>query len=277
MPVNPRLIGILRAAQQVAANPVPHRPRRAGARWQPQGDGGLTVPAAQARGADRDQVKWLTPVQYRHWRDAGLRGYGADGLPDAGFRGRWASRNALFADVMVRTGLRLAEQASLTVLEVPCGGSGQAYQRFWLPAAVAKNGSARWVYLPAALARKIGEYCAADRAEIIAGARSRGAYGGVRGPLVIESTRPHPGAVLRLPGGGEVRVKLEQLTPAERARLLIRTPEGLEPAALWLGEHGMPVTASGWKEIFRAASRRCERVGVPVACHPHMLRHILSA
>src|SRR6266851_7042100 len=102
----------------------------------------------------------------------------------------------------LRTGLRLAEQASLTVLEVPCGGSEQAYQRFWLPAAVAKNGSARWVYLPAALARKIGEYCAADRAEIIAGARSRGAYGGVRGPLVIESTRPHPGAVLRLPGGG---------------------------------------------------------------------------
>src|SRR5260370_20525139 len=99
------------------------------------------VPAAQARDTGRDEVQWLTPAEYRQWRDTGLRGYRADGLPDAGFRGRWASRNALFADVMVRTGLRLAEQASLTVLEVPCGGSGQAYQRFWLPAAVAKNGS----------------------------------------------------------------------------------------------------------------------------------------
>ena len=267
------------AARQrlVAANPVPHRARRAGARWQPQGGGGLTVPAAQARDADRDQVRWLTPAQYRQWRDAGLRGYGPGGLPDAGFRGRWASRNALFADVMVRTGLRLAEQASLTVLEVPCGGNGQAYQRFWLPGAVAKNGSARWVYLPAALARKAGEYCAADRAEVIASARSRGAYGGIREPLVIESTQgTHPGAVLRRPGGGEVRVKLEQLMPAERARLLIRTPDGLEPAALWLGEHGMPVTTSGWKQIFRTASRRCERVGVLVACHPHMLRHTFA-
>ena len=89
-------------------------------------------------------------------------------------------------------------------------------------AAVAKNGSARWVYLPAALAGKVGEYCAADRTEVVASARSRGAYGGIRDPLVIEGT--HPGAVLRRPGGGEVRVKLEQLMPAERGRLLIRTP-----------------------------------------------------
>ena len=37
---------------------------------------------------------WLTPAEYRRWRDTGLRGYRADGLPDAGFRGRWASRNA---------------------------------------------------------------------------------------------------------------------------------------------------------------------------------------
>jgi len=61
------------AARQrlVAANPVPHRTRRAGARWQPQGDGGPTVPAAQARDADRDQVRWLTPAQYWQWRDAG--------------------------------------------------------------------------------------------------------------------------------------------------------------------------------------------------------------
>lgn len=264
------------AARQrlVARNPVQHRGRRAGARQWLRGDGAGTVPAAQARDGSRDEVEWLTPAQYRQWRDTGLRGYGADGLPDPGFRGRWASRNALFADVMVRTGMRLGEQASLTVLEVPRGGGGDAYYRFWISAAVAKNGSGRWAYLPDTLARKAGEYREIDRAEVIADARSRGTYDSIRDPLVIVNAQgAHPGAVMRLPGGGEALVRLEQLTPGERGRLLIRTPEGLEPAALWLGEHGMPLTASGWKEIFRAASTRCERVGVPVACHPHMLRH----
>ena len=107
--------------QLMPANPVPQRARRAAADRHRHGDGRALVPAAQARDTGRDEVKWLTPAQYRQWRDTGLRGYRADGLPDEGFCGRWASRNALFADVMVRTGLRLAEQASLTVGEVPAG------------------------------------------------------------------------------------------------------------------------------------------------------------
>jgi integrase len=142
---------------------------------------------------------------------------------------------------MVRTGLRLAEQASLTVLELPTDDAGVAYQRFWLPDAVAKNGSSRWVYLPAALARKVGEYCAADRAEIIADARRRGTYDRIRDPLVIDPVRgPASAVVVRRPDSGEAITRLEQLTSGERARLLVRTPDGLEPAALWLAEHGMP-------------------------------------
>ena len=147
-------------------------------------------------------MAWLTPGQYRRWRDCGLRGYQADGLPDGGFRGRWASRNALFADVMVRTGLRLAEQASLTVLEVPHGPAGRGYERFWLPGAVAKNESAPWVYLPAALTRKTGEYIAADRAAAVAAARARGAYDAMGGTLVIEDPGLGSRAVARRPGEG---------------------------------------------------------------------------
>ena len=50
-------------------------------------------------------------------------------------------------------------------------------------------------------------------------------------------------------------------------------PAGSNPRALWLGEHGMPITASGWKQVFAAANGRCERAGVAVSCHPHLLRH----
>ncbi|GAA2788233.1 hypothetical protein GCM10010470_23490 [Saccharopolyspora taberi] len=42
------------------------------------------------------------------------------GKGNVGFRGRWAGRNAAFCDLMVRTGMRLTEQASLTIFELPC-------------------------------------------------------------------------------------------------------------------------------------------------------------
>jgi hypothetical protein len=255
----------------VESNPVPMRVSRDHGRRRAGGDS--EVPAARARDAAGDRVEWLTPEQYRRWRDSGLRGYQPGGLSDGGFRGRWANRNALFADVMVRTELRLAEQASLTILGIPHNLAGQGYQRFWLPGAIAKNESARWVYLPAALARKTGEYITADRASVIAAARARGAYDTISDPLVIEDPDRGPRAVARRPGGDGAGVRLERLSTAERSRLLIRGRGGLEPAVFWLGEHGMPVSLSGWKDIFRSASARCERAGVPVTCHPHMLRH----
>ncbi|MFD4337264.1 hypothetical protein ACFWPP_08740 [Streptomyces anulatus] len=64
-------------------------------------------------------IEWLPPETYRFWLDVGLRGFGPDELLDEGFRGRWASRNSLFSDVMVRTGTRLPEQAHVTVVEIP--------------------------------------------------------------------------------------------------------------------------------------------------------------
>jgi integrase len=82
--------------------------------------------------------------------------------------------------------------------------------------------------------------------------------------------------VVRRTDGGEAIIRVEQLTPGERARLLVRTPEGLEPATLWLAEHGVPVSISGWKGIFRDASSRCARADVPAACHPHTLRHTFA-
>src|SRR5437667_3409449 len=79
---------------------------------------------------------------------------------------------------MVRTGMRPTEQGSLTALEIPKGGGGQAYHRFWVSVAIAKGGSARWVYVLDGIARRIGEYIATDRADVIEQARARGAGAG---------------------------------------------------------------------------------------------------
>ena len=260
----------------VTESPIAQRRRRPPPAASPQGHSGASelTAAALARDTRRDLVEWLTPAQYRSWRDTGLRGYDAGGLPDRRFRGRWATRNALFADLMVRTGLRLTEQGSLTVLEIPHSGGREAYHRFWLPAAIAKGGSARWVYVPDGIARKIGEYIATDRADVVEQARARGTYDRFASPLIIEDPAARrPRVTLRGQAGSTAQVPVEQLDPHERARLLVRTAGGLEPAALWLGEHGMPITASGWKQVFATANERCERAGVEVSCHPHLLRH----
>ncbi|WP_053803962.1 site-specific integrase [Streptomyces rimosus] len=53
-------------------------------------------PATYARGTGGERIEWLPPVEYRLWRDVGVRGFDATGLPRPGFRGRWAARNAAF-------------------------------------------------------------------------------------------------------------------------------------------------------------------------------------
>lgn len=106
-------------------------------------------PATYAHDSAAEHVEWLPPASYRRGRDAGVRGFSAEGLPRTRFRGRWAARNTAFCDLMVRTGLRLSEQAPLTTLDLPRAETlGGGYRKFWLPAAIAKGGSARWIYVP---------------------------------------------------------------------------------------------------------------------------------
>ncbi len=167
----------------VTVNPVPQRasrvaPVEAGHRG--RGRGSTMTPATYTHDAAAERVQWLPPASYRRWRDVGLRGFDAAGLPGTGFRGRWAARNACFADLMVRTGLRLSEQASLTVFEVPVRRGLGGYQRFWLSMAAAKGGSARWVYVPESVVADLGVYADVDRRVVVDRAREAGRYARMR-------------------------------------------------------------------------------------------------
>ncbi|MGO4650014.1 tyrosine-type recombinase/integrase [Nocardia sp. 2YAB30] len=257
------------SARNVAANPIPQRSRRpspiAGRRG--RGEPAMT-PATYSHGAGREKIEWLPPSTFRRWRDVGIRGYTPEGLPDNGFRGRWTARNALFCDTMVRTGLRLAEQTALTVFEMPIDRGLGGYQRFWLPKAIAKGGSARWVYQPESLIAEALDYAEIDRAEVIDQARAAGRYDRLRHPFVVEDpNRP----IAR--GRDGHRVKVAHLDPEERLRLLVDGPGGLEPAVFWLSENGTPMTKSAWKDLFRTANRRCRGHGLRIWVHAHLLRH----
>lgn len=267
----------------VAEIPIPQRESRAGRHSSPgaqgrghRGAGAEKVPASYAHDGGKHTIEWFPPASYRQWRDVGVLGYSRDGLPRNNFRGRWASRNAVFCDLMVRTGMRLEEQASLLALEVPTGPGPAGYSRFWLPEAIAKGGSARWIYVSASVRRDLTSYVIEDRRAVVEEAHATGKYQGIRRPFVItDPSTPHQ-AVCTSGIQRGTKVDVRDLNPVERRRLLVDTEDGLEPAMLWLGESGMPLSLSTWKDMFRDANIRCSEQGVDLAGHAHLLRHTFS-
>jgi site-specific recombinase XerD len=249
----------------VAANPIIQRESRS--REPGRQDAGET-PAESSHQGPRNDMEWMPPATYRQWRDVGVRGFTVAGLADRSFRGRYASRNATYTDLMIRTGLRLSEQTSLSLYEVPELVPGVGNARVWLPRAIAKGGSARHIYIPASALKDIWDYIELERADAVEQARGRGVYERIRDPLIVEH-RSRP--LVRM---DDAWVKISKLNHDERRRLLIHTDDGgLEPAALWLNEHGLPSERSCWQEVFKTANRRCARLGVRVRGYPHQLRH----
>jgi len=204
---------------------------------------------------------------YRQWRDVGVRGFLPSGLPDPSFRGRFASRNAGFTDLMIRAGLRISEQVGLSLYELPRPTAGQLNAKTWLPALIAKAGSARDIYIPAGVLKDIWDYVEIERAEAVEYARREGLYDRVPDRLIIEDPAS---PVVRI-GGRPLPVG--KLDHGERARLFIARPHGPEPAALWLNARGLPGTDEGYREIFKNANRRCARHDMPLRAMPQVLRH----
>jgi site-specific recombinase XerD len=252
----------------VEQNPILQRPAR-DRRWRRSPEGALT-PAEAPKDGHPEGLAWLPPASYRRWRDVGVRGYVPTGLPDHSFRGRNAARNATFCDLMVRTGLRLTEQASLTLFEVPDVDEHRAYAPTRLPAAIAKNGSGRRIYIPATVLRDVWDYIRFDRAELVEQAHRRGTYDRLPGKLVVEDPQY---AVIAPPTAGGRRRPVETLNPRQRRRLFICGAEGLEPAVLWLNRRGLPVMPGTWQSMFGDANDRCRRNDVALRAHPHLLRH----
>jgi len=228
------------------------------------------VPAESSHVGPRRDVRWLPPRSYHLWRNVGVCGFDSDERSRTGFRGRWAARNAVFMDLMVRTGLRLCEQSALTVFElpdVPAAESGVVNARTVVPNAIAKGSSGRAVYIPVAVLRDVWDYLRWDRPEAVEYGRSRGFYEPDRRSLLVEDPSR---AAVRV---GRGWLPVDRLDPNERRRLLVLGPDGWEPAMIWLNQWGLPMSMSGWRQVFTTANDRCRRQGLEVRARPHMLRH----
>lgn len=241
----------------------------------------VQTPAARAKGAKDSNVHWLTLRMFRLWVNVGLRGHGADGLVSVGWVGRTEDRNAAYADLLLCSGLRLTEAASLLTIELPrLGLERRRYYPAQLARQVTKSQKARTFYLSAEVLASIESYVQTGRAAAVRKAQARGRY----------ETLPQLRTVTRVTGnqkktlhwcdrdGVEGETRLVGTGVEERMTLFTEGPAGPEPLWLWLTEAGMPFRPPSWENVFRGANERCRKVlgGVmnePPFATPHAGRH----
>lgn len=229
----------------------------------------ISVAANMARetAARNGDMRFVSLDRYLLFRDVGLRGRLPDGREDATWRGRNGERNALFAELLVTTGLRLQEASHLLTVELPAPDrhQGQRSVPFRLAAATAKGSKAREVRLPARLLERLRDYADVERVNALARWRERRSWMRIDAPMMVTG---HDRQSLHLDHG---RVRFDRLNPGERGRLLHE--QGKEPLALWLTEGGLPMPMTSWQAVFRRASARCRGFGINIEVTPHMLRH----
>ena len=237
----------------------------------------VTRNQAYERAAKRSDVKFITIEDYRRFRDVGLRGLAVDGSERAGARDRNGSRNALFADLLITTGLRLEEASSLLAVEIEAGvrahDDGDEQVAFRLPAALTKGDKGRTIRIPATLLARLRSYLEVERSSAVAKFQARNGSLRIPSGIMVHSN----GGTIRITAkdGKSAPLRLETVTPDERRRLILHDACGKasEPAAFWLSEIGLPVAPNSWEAVFARASRRCQDAGLAFDVSPHQLRH----
>lgn len=227
--------------------------------------------------AARSNIRFVSLENYRIFNRVGLRGLLTDGHNRPGARDRNGMRNALFADLLVSTGLRLEEAGSLLASEIPAffldAGSPRQV-RFILPPPITKGNRGRTILIPRRVVARLQEYLEIERFSSVGKFASRSGWERIARPIFIE-TLASDASLYFLPDGSTVR--RERFDPEERLRLVLcRDGVPYEPAALWLSEIGLPLKFNTWEAIFLRASRRCSNTGHDIRLSPHQLRHTFA-
>lgn len=222
----------------------------------------------------RTDIALITMPEFRGFCDVGLRGFTADGDFRAGARDRNGARNALFAEVLFGTGLRLEEASSLFAMEIaPMPKRGPA--RLRLASRLTKGDKGRTIIIPRSVVAALRHYIELERAIAVAAFRAREGWAAID---AILCRRLSPVSFTRLSGRRPERIAFDELTPEERLRIVLVDARGrpTEPAALWLSEIGLPVAPNSWEKVFERASRRCATAKFRIKVTPHQLRHAFA-
>jgi len=221
---------------------------------------------ARERAARPHDMQFVDIGRYLVFRDIGLRGRLPDGSEDPAWRGRNGERNAVFAELLVTTGMRLGEAGSLIIDELPrLTAESPRILPFDLPGVITKGERPRRIRLPRRVLKLIEDYSDIERQIALAKTPPRPAI-----PFVLSSDGRNA-----VDGIGR-RIALTKLRLQDRQRLL-RSPDGrVEHVSLWLTERGQPVSSGTWEVAFHRASERCQAFGLDITVTPHMLRHTFA-
>jgi site-specific recombinase XerD len=230
---------------------------------------GIVAPRAR-RGED---VKWLDAGGYKRWRDLGVRGLDLSGRPDRWWRGRNGERDAVFCDGLYGTGLRVSEWASVVLPELPPYDRRRGYYSCELADACAKGGYGHPYWMPRLAMKGLLSYVEGARAAAVRRAQAAGRYEDLDGLRLVLAADGTGSVTLQAGRGAETR-RWNDIGPRTRLKMFRRTPQGLEPVALWLNENGLPRDGRGWEHTFDTANERIKTLGLEnFSCTPHMLRH----
>ncbi|MGH9225797.1 MAG: tyrosine-type recombinase/integrase [Acidimicrobiales bacterium] len=244
----------------------------------PSGGGGrrpVEVLAGTVRaGQSPRRIRFLTRDQYVAFRTVGLLGRLPDGSEDPAWTGRNGARDAAFADLLVHSGARVAEAASLLVPELPQPSGDTVTLR--LAAPTTKGAKGREVVFATGVLRSIIDYVGLERANVVrrtidkplpddALLVRRSVEGVARKVEVFHDGLWSKASVANLPTS--MRSGLFEVDADER-------PVG--PLGLWLNERGTVMAADAWRGVFERASARCRRHGLDLDVTPHVLRHTFA-
>lgn len=234
---------------------------------------GRGFPVGRAR-----KAKWLTAEAQLIWRRVGIEGYDKDGLPNQASRGRQFERNAAITDVLRDGGLRLGEAMSLMSAELPPPSISRSILWGRVQAGVTKNARGREFIMTSETRARVRVYEKSGRKAAIRRAQKSARYDALLVNVVIKLDLFADTIVYRTHTGDIFSRAFSSLNVADRLLLFVRSPEGLEPTALWLAEDGLPLRPEALETIFREANVRAERVLGPGAprCRPHMFRHTFA-
>ncbi|MFD6469654.1 tyrosine-type recombinase/integrase [Streptomyces goshikiensis] len=240
----------------------------------PEGPRTVTVNSEYVEDPEDQPARFVSFEDYLLWRDVGLRGELPEGGRDRSWRGRNGERNAMFADVVVHTGMRLGEASSLLVPEIPPLVLGRRVTGdVHLSKAVTKRNKARTVFMTTRTLRSLHHYIEIERDELVTRRLASGGYARADDVVLVRRTGRH--ALTVAAGRGWAYSKID---PEGRRRLALMDADGFPgaPLWLWLGEDGQPLQTSTWQSAFRRANQRCAKFGIDIEIHPHTLRHVYA-
>jgi site-specific recombinase XerD len=243
----------------------PYRPRR--------GPGGSTTLSDPIR--PEQEIRHLTVEQWLFFRAVGLGGLLPDGSADPAYQGRAPLRNTVAAETALATGMRLQEWSTMLDVEAPAPAASATTSSFRLEEC-AKGRRPRMVTLRDPVLRRIDLYPRTERATVVhesaPGLARRG------GELfVVDTIDPSRRQVSGTLDGRRRTFDWTRMAPALRRRTCLEGDRGLEPMALFVGEHGRrrePLVTEQLLDRFQTDPAGIQRRGAEM---PHPMRAELAA